>query len=114
MAALAALVLMGPKYGRRQAQIERQLEGRQRAVRLAQGPGAAAEPAESPTSASDGLLVPLRPLLWLVGALTLVAWLLHWQSRWRDSHSQPPPRWAAGPPADTPLGPEHSANKLPS
>ena len=74
-AALLALAIIGPKYGRRQAQIERQFQGREWA---AQNRNGAAEEVEMSTA--DKPLISLRPLFLSLAAITSVAWLFFW---WR-------------------------------
>jgi hypothetical protein len=75
-AALVALALMGPKYGSRQAQIEREFQGRQRAAQNMGGQ----EP-DVEMSSADRLLITLRPLFWGLAALTTVAWIVFWWTR---------------------------------
>jgi hypothetical protein len=73
-AALIALALMGPKYAARQAQIEREFQGRQRAAQSASG--------QEPTvalSSAEKTLITLRPLFLAMAAITVVAWIVFWR-----------------------------------
>ena len=74
-AALIALALMGPKYSARQAQIEREFQGRQRAAQSLQG--------QEPTgqlSSAERTLITLKPLFIGLAAATVVAWIVFWQT----------------------------------
>jgi hypothetical protein len=73
-AALIALALVGPKYGPRQAQIEREYQGRQRAAQNLSGD----EPTLALSSAED-TVIELRPLFVGLAAITIVAWLVFWR-----------------------------------
>ncbi len=73
-AALIALALLTPKYGPRQAQLEREFQGRQRAAQNLNG----REPSIALSSA-DRTLVSLRPLYFGLAAVTLVAWVVFWR-----------------------------------
>jgi hypothetical protein len=87
-AALVALALAGPKFGPRQAQIEREYQGRQRAAQNAAG--------EEPTlalSSADDTIIELRPLFWTLAAITMGAWLVFW----RRHVARPNPASAAQP-----------------
>jgi hypothetical protein len=112
MAALAALLLVAPKYGRRQAQIERQFEGRQR-IGQRQEPGPAADEPAPLAGSGEVLIISLRPLLWLIGGLTLAAWLAHWLSRRRERPAQPPSAPLVQPPARTPPQAGEQPGRLP-
>jgi hypothetical protein len=79
-AALIALAIIGPKYSRRQAQLERQFEGRQGAAVNHSQPLTAEEPA-----ADRGTRVGLEPLYFGLAAVTVVVWLWHWRVRARGS-----------------------------
>ena len=73
--ALIALALAAPKYGQRQAQLERQFLARQeggQAVMGATGP--------VPPSTADNLIIPLRPLMILCGLALAIAWVRLWRS----------------------------------
>lgn len=73
-AALIALALIGPKFGRRQAHIEREFQGRQRAAENLSG--------REPTvglSSTGQTLITLQPLFFGLAAITIVAWLVFWR-----------------------------------
>jgi hypothetical protein len=82
-AALIALALAGPKFGPRQAQIEREYQGRTRAAQNLNG----AEP-NLPMSSSASTIVTLRPLFLGLAAVTTVAWIVFWWTRRRQSDPQ--------------------------
>ena len=67
-AALLALAVIGPKYGQRQAQIERQFQGREWAAQNEAGVTTEVE-----MSTSDETLISLRPLFLGLAAITSVA-----------------------------------------
>ncbi len=76
---LIFLVVMSPKFSSRQAQVERQGQGRQRAIQQQLG--------QTPTtemSTSDNTRVTLRPLYWILGGVLVVAWVGLWWSRFRQ------------------------------
>jgi hypothetical protein len=76
MAALIGLALIGPKFAARQAHIERQYQGRQRAAQLVQG--------QEPTgelSTAERTLITLQPLFVALAAITIVAWIIVWHRR---------------------------------
>jgi hypothetical protein len=77
VAALVALALAGPKYGPRQAQIEREYQGRTRAAQNLNG----VEP-DLEMSTAERTLVTLRPLFMILAAVTMVGWGLFWW-QWR-------------------------------
>ena len=83
-AALIALVLMEPKYGTRQSQIEQQYQGREFSTR-----GQPGTEAPHPYSTPDTTLIRLRPLYWLFGVLLSVTWGLFWWQRRRISPPNP-------------------------
>src|SRR5213080_3023413 len=75
-AALIALALIGPKFQSRQAQIERQYQGRQRAAEIQNG--------QEPTgelSSAERTLITLSPLFLGLAAMTAIAWLVFWRTR---------------------------------
>jgi hypothetical protein len=78
-AALIALALIGPKYAARQAQIEREFQGRQRAAESAQG----REPSGYLSSAEQ-TLITLRPLFLGMAAVTITAWIVFWRKHIRQ------------------------------
>src|SRR5438876_8971100 len=77
-AALIALALIGPKFAARQAQIEREFQGRQRAAQNTHGQ----EPS-GVLSTAERTLITLRPLFFGLAAITTVAWIVFWRSRTR-------------------------------
>lgn len=83
-AALVALALIAPKYTARQAQIERQFEGRQRAGQPAANDSPAAPPREqfpeSPLTTVENRIT-LKPLFLGLAALTILIWFIHWRTR---------------------------------
>src|SRR5262245_2224074 len=86
-AALVALALIGPKFAARQAQIEREYQGRQRAAQQAQG----AEPTGE-LSTAEKTLITLRPLFLGLAAITVVAWIITWLSSRRANLLTPDSR----------------------
>ena len=75
-AALVALALAGPKFGPRQAQIEREYQGRTRAAQNLSG----IEP-DLEMSTAERTLITLRPLFLGLAGLTSVAWIVFWWTR---------------------------------
>jgi hypothetical protein len=75
-AALVALFLAGNKYGLRQAQIEREAQGRLRATQALNGQ----EPSLK-LSTPDNTIITLQPLWFLIAVLTVAGWFLFWRSR---------------------------------
>jgi hypothetical protein len=73
-AALIALALAGSKYGPRQAQIEREFQGRQRAAQQKSGQ----EP-DVGLSTAQATLVSLRPLFLALAGITVIAWVVFWR-----------------------------------
>ena len=73
-AALIALALVSPKYGPRQAAIEREYQGRQRAAQSLNRQTPSGE-----MSSAERVLIPLRPLFFALAGVTLVAWLVFWR-----------------------------------
>jgi hypothetical protein len=85
-AALIALAFISPKYGARQAQIEREFQGRQRAAQQAQG----AEPSGDLSNA-ERTLITLRPLFLALAAITIAAWIVFWRIHmFQQRHSSTP------------------------
>jgi hypothetical protein len=80
LAALLALAMIGPKYSRRQTQIERQFQGRQSAAARTI-PMAADEQRAEPAAGGGEMLVSLRPLWLALAGATTVAWIVFWRSR---------------------------------
>ena len=74
-AALIALALLSPKYGSRQAQIEREFQGRQRALQNQHG--------QTPSialSSPERTLISLRALYFGLAAITMGAWFVFWRT----------------------------------
>jgi hypothetical protein len=84
-AALVALALAGPKFGPRQAQIEREYQGRSRAAQSLHG----AQPSVE-MSTAERTLVTLRPLFLVLAVLTVAAWIFFWWTRVRQSPNVKP------------------------
>ena len=101
-AALVALALLTPKYGPRQAQLEREFQGRQRAAQNQRGQ----EPSIALSSA-ERLIVTLRPLFLGLAALTVLAWIVFWVRRQREGAAQ------EGLPPGKPLASSESARDAP-
>ncbi|MBM4004017.1 MAG: hypothetical protein FJ295_12150 [Planctomycetes bacterium] len=78
-AALAALALAQPKFGKRQTQIEQQFQGRQFAQ--TGSPGGESSVAYSTPGQT---IVGLSPIVWGVALVVAIAWGLFWrQLRYR-------------------------------
>ncbi|MDG2380277.1 MAG: hypothetical protein P8N76_01245 [Pirellulaceae bacterium] len=77
-AALIALYLSSPKYGRRQSQIERQFSARQSAGQAVSGADGPVEP-----STVDNMIISLDPLFLIAGILLVVGWSGLWWQRFR-------------------------------
>lgn len=73
---LIALALASPKFGERQAQEERRLQGRERAAQQQAGVEMTGE-----ISTPESTEVTLRPLFLGLAVLTSVAWLVFWLKR---------------------------------
>ena len=67
---LIALVVMGPRYAQRQAQIEKKGQARQQAAQVASGQADVDSPA-----ASETLTIVLWPLFVVLGAGLALAWI---------------------------------------
>lgn len=73
VAGLIAMFLMHPKYGSRQAQLERQFQGRQHATQLP------ADQLSTERFSQDGqTLISLGPLFWLLVVATVATWIGLW------------------------------------
>ena len=83
-AALLGLTAAQPKYGRRQAQIEKQYQGREFSVR-----GRAGTESNQPYSTPDDTLIGLGPLFWVFGIAVAIAWAAFWRQRFRQRSSAP-------------------------
>lgn len=87
-AALIGLALVGPKYGPRQAAIEREFQGRQRAAQSLNRQTPNVE-----MSSLERMMITLRPLFLALAGVTMVAWLIFWWthgSRTASGGRQPP------------------------
>lgn len=71
--ALVALSLAAPKYALRQAEIERQFQGRQRGAQISAG-----EEPDFALSTPEDTIITLTPLYIGLGAATVVAWAVYW------------------------------------
>ena len=74
--ALIALYLLEPKYGPRQAQIEKQYQGREFAARAPAGTESVDE-----FSSSRNTLITLRPLYLVLSVLVAISWVVFWWKR---------------------------------
>ena len=84
-AALIALALVSPKFGPRQAQIEREYQGRTRAAQNLNG-----ENPDLTMSTAQRTLVTLRPLFIALAVITAAGWAVFWWTRQRATQSEPP------------------------
>lgn len=91
---LVALVMIGPKYSQRQADIEQNGQKRQWAAQLAAGRAAD----DSPNSAG-GLSITLGPLYLVLGAILAIAWLKLIRDHFRRRDAVTPPPQANAPAA---------------
>jgi hypothetical protein len=81
-AALIALALAGPKYGPRQAQIEREYQGRTRAAQNLNG----VDP-DLALSSPARTIITLRPLFFGLAVVSTVAWIAYWWTLRRQPES---------------------------
>jgi hypothetical protein len=84
-AALIGLALISSKYGKRQAQIEREFQGRQRAAQNVQG-----QSPNVPLSTPDETMIPLWPLVLALSALIPIAFFLLHRRQSTQSDSRLP------------------------
>ena len=75
-AALVALAIVNPKFNVRQAQIEREYQGRLRAAQNLTGQ----EPNVGMSDAGQ-TIIGLRPLFIGLAGVTVIAWIVFWRSR---------------------------------
>lgn len=80
-AALCALLIMGPRFAERQAQLEKNYQARNRANQQAMG-----EPVEGKVSEPGDTIITLTPLYIGLGVLFVVAWAVVWWKFFR-------PKW---------------------
>ena len=78
VAGLIAIFLMQSKYGERQAQLERQFQGRQHAVQKPAG-----EESNLAYSDEENTLIKLGPLFWLLVAGVMGTWSGLWWTHFR-------------------------------
>ena len=83
MFALVALSFAGPKFAARQAQLEQQFQGRERAMQIRNG-----EEPDIELSTPDETIITLWPLYVGLSAATVIAWGVFWWTRRRVSASQ--------------------------
>jgi hypothetical protein len=77
-AALVAVAIIGPKFAERQAQIERQAQGRERAAQQRAG-----KAPSTPMSTAESTYISLGPLTWTLAAVLVVAWGVLWWQHFR-------------------------------
>src|SRR5688500_768942 len=70
-AALVLVAIEAPKFSQRQAQIERKAQGRMRAAQQVAG-----QTPDVELSTPEETTIDLKPILFVVGAATLVAWVV--------------------------------------
>jgi len=84
-AALIGLALISPKFGPRQAQIEREYQGRTRAAQNLNG----VEP-DVAMSSAERTFVTLRPLFLTLAGISSLGWIVFWWTRRVHRHSHSP------------------------
>ena len=77
-AGVLSLLWMGPKFGARQSQLDRQFQGRQHAAQ-----GSADENAPRPFSSAESRVRSLQPLYLVLTGAILLGWLILWWQRFR-------------------------------
>jgi hypothetical protein len=80
MFALVALSFAGPKFAARQAQLEQQFQGRERAMQIRSGE----EPSIELSTPQD-TIITLWPLYAGLSVATVIAWIVFWITRRRTS-----------------------------
>jgi hypothetical protein len=83
-AALAALALVAPKFEVRQAQVERSIQGRQRAVQ-----SLSSEAPSVPVSQPGDTRLTLQPLFLVMAAAAIIGWIVVWRRHWRAPGKPP-------------------------
>jgi hypothetical protein len=76
MFALVALSFAGPKFAARQAQLEQQFQGRERALQIREG-----EEPNMELSTPENTIIKLWPLYAGLSATTVIAWVVFWWTR---------------------------------
>lgn len=84
MFALVALSFAGPKFAARQAQLEQQFQGRERALQIRGG-----EEPSIDLSTPENTIVTLWPLHAGLSAATVIAWVVYWRTRRRAAIPTP-------------------------
>lgn len=72
--ALLSLAIIGPKYALRQAQVEREFQGRQRVAQVRGGQEPSVE-----MSSAQRLVIRLQPLFLGLAAISILAWVVFWR-----------------------------------
>ena len=85
VAALIGLAAISSKYAKRQAQIEREFQGRQRAAQNVQG-----QSPNVPLSTADETMIPLWPLVLGLAALIPIAWFILYRRHSTLNHTSTP------------------------
>jgi len=86
---LILLAVLQPKYGQRQAGIERQFQGRQRAMDKQLGKELSEQ---KPFSTPESTIISLRPLYLSLAGACLIGWVVLW---WRHFRRRVPETTAA-------------------
>lgn len=84
-AGVLALMWMGPKFGARQSQLDRQFEGRRHITQLP-----ADTPGQRPYSSAEARELSLRPLYAILTVAVLGGWLVLWWQRFRSASAERP------------------------
>jgi hypothetical protein len=92
-AGLIALVLLGGKVAQRQSQIERQHQGRQRAMARSTSAGALSpqEFSDSALSTPEATIITLEPLYVILATALVVSWAVLWWTHFRRKRSREAP-----------------------
>jgi hypothetical protein len=77
-AGVLSLMLIGPKFGARQSQLDRQFEGRRHITQLP-----ADTPGQRPYSSPVARELSLRPLYAILTVAVFGGWMLLWRQRYR-------------------------------
>jgi hypothetical protein len=76
--ALIVLMVMAPRVRERQAQIERKAQGRERAMERAAG-----QTPQTRLSTPENTVIPLTPLIVVLGAVWIASWFMLLRRFWR-------------------------------